>query len=104
MRQNGELCECVAVYVDDLAFAMKNPEEFISVLEDTYKFKVKGTGPLQFHLGADFHRDEHGNLHMSPQKYIDRMIASYERMFGEKPSMQSHSPIEKGDHPELDQR
>jgi hypothetical protein len=27
---------------------------------------------------------------------------SYERIFGEKPSTKCHSPIEHGDHPELD--
>ena len=31
------------------------------------------------------------------------MIASYETMFGEKPRMNVYSPLEKGDHPELDE-
>ena len=31
------------------------------------------------------------------------MIANYERMFGESPKQTAKSPIEKGDHPELDQ-
>ena len=43
-----------AVYVDDLAFAVKDPKAFVEVLETKYKFKVKGTGPLEFHLGANF--------------------------------------------------
>ena len=39
---------------------------------------------------------------MAPQKYIERLIQSYEQMFGIKPSLKVHSPLEKGDHPELD--
>jgi len=103
MRQNGEQYEYVAVYVDDLAFAMEQPQTFVDALVEKYKFKVKGTGPLQFHLGADFHRGDDGVLCMTPTKYIDRLVQSYERMFGEKPSTKIYSPLEKGDHPELDE-
>jgi hypothetical protein len=39
---------------------------------------------------------------MAPCKYIDKMIASYEQMFGVKPKTNLTSPLEKGDHPELD--
>ena len=39
---------------------------------------------------------------MSPRKYINRMVDAYERMFGEKPRTTASSPLEKGDHPELD--
>ena len=38
---------------------------------------------------------------MAPQKYIERMVASYEKMFGEKPSAKMYSPLDKCDHPEL---
>ena len=46
--------EMVAVYVDDLAIGMKDPEAFLSVLTTKYKFKLKGLGPISFHLGCDF--------------------------------------------------
>ena len=39
---------------------------------------------------------------MVPQKYIDRLLSSYEKMFGEKPSAKMYSPLKKGDHPKLD--
>ena len=102
MRQNGDNYEYVAVYVDDLAFAVKDPQFFIQILREKYQFKIKEAGPLEFHLGADFFRDDEGILCMAPQKYIDRLAASYEKMFGEKPSAKMYSPLEKGDHPELD--
>jgi len=102
MRQNGDIYEYVAVYVDDLAIAVKDPQSLLQSLREKYLFKIKEAGPLEFHLGADFFRDDEGTLCMAPQKYIDRLAASYEKMFGEKPSAKMYSPLEKGDHPELD--
>jgi len=102
MRPNGDVYEYIAVYVDDLAIAMLRPKEFTQLLIDKYKFKLKGTGPISFHLGCDFVRDDDGVLCLKPRKYIDRMVASYEQMFGEKPSTKVTSPLEKNDHPELD--
>ena len=102
LRQNGNIYEYIAVYVDDLAFAMKDPQVFIDTLENKYKFKVKGTGPLEYHLGANFERDEQGTLCMTPKKYIDRMIDNYTRMFGKRPPTNVSSPLDHGDHPKLD--
>ena len=39
---------------------------------------------------------------MSPRKYIDKLLGTYERIFGSKPKQSVTSPLEKGDHPELD--
>jgi hypothetical protein len=38
MRQNGEHYEYIAVYVDDLAIAMKDPQAFADALINRYKF------------------------------------------------------------------
>ena len=100
--EDGSSYEYVGVYVDDLAMALKDPQAFVDRLTNVYKFKLKGTGPLEFHLGCDFYRDEHGTLCMSPKKYIERMTEAYVRMFGEKPKTTYRSPLEKGDHPECD--
>jgi hypothetical protein len=102
MRDRGDHYEYIAVYVDDLAIASKDPQSIIDVFTSKYGFKLKGVGPLKFHLGCDFYRDEDGVLCMAPKKYIDRMVKAYERMFGEKPKQNVLSPLEKGDHPELD--
>jgi hypothetical protein len=82
--------------------AMKDPQGFIDELSGKYSFKLKGTGPIEFHLGCDFFRDEDGVLCLSPRKYIEKMVDAYERMFGVKPNTKYHSPLEKGDNPELD--
>ena len=103
MRRNGDIYEYVAVYVDDLAFAVKDPAKFLKDLQsEPFKFKLKGSGPISFHLGMDFFRDNQDVLCMAPKKYIEKMIANYERLFGEPPSQRVSAPIEKGDHPEMD--
>ena len=102
MRDAGDVYEYVAVYVDDLAMALKDPQAFVKILKDKYNFKLKGTGPIAFHLGMEFVRDEDGTLCISPRKYIEKMLGTYEREFGCKPTQNVHSPLEKGDHPELD--
>jgi hypothetical protein len=67
MQCNGDVHEYIGVYDDDLAIVAKNPQEIVDVLENTYKFKLKGTGPISFHLGMDFSRDADGVLCMGPK-------------------------------------
>ena len=102
MRRNGNIYEYIAVYVDDLAIAMVKPQDFADTLQDTYKFKLKGTGPISFHLGMDFFRDDENTLCIASRKYVEKMIANYERIFGEPPKQRYTAPIENCDHPELD--
>ena len=102
MRDRGDHWEYVASYVDDLCLVMKDPKAFTEVLENKYGFKLKGTGPIAYHLGCDFTRDENGTLCIQPKKYIERMIETYVRLFGSKPKEVYTSPLDKGDHPELD--
>ena len=101
MRHMGDHYEYIAVYVDDLLIASRNPAEIVSKLLDVYKFKLKGTGPVSFHLGCDFFRDDEGNLCYAPKKYIDKMLENYRRIYGTMPK-KAHSPLVKNDHPELD--
>jgi hypothetical protein len=94
--------EYIAVYVNDLAIASKCSAGIILTLTEDYKFKLKATGLIEFHLGCDFFRDEEGISCFAPHKYIDKLIASYERMFVSKPKTNKiTSPLVKGDHPEI---
>jgi hypothetical protein len=102
MRPNGDAYEYIGVYVDDLAIVGRNPQEIVDALQTKYNFKLKGTGPIVFHLGMDFFRDSDGVMCIAPRKYIEKMMASYEQFFGSKPSQKFSSPLEKGDHPEVD--
>ena len=102
MRRCDDHYEYIGTYVDDLAIVSKNPQAIIKLLELKHKFKLKGVGPITYHLGCDFVRDENGVLCVQPRKYVERMIDTYERFFGSKPTENVSSPLEKGDHPELD--
>jgi hypothetical protein len=103
MRRVDNHYEYIAVYVDDLAIASKCPADIIRALTEDYKFKLKGTGLMEFHLGCDFFLDKEGVSCFAPHKYIDKLIASYERMFGSKPKTNKiTSPLVKGGHPEID--
>ena len=101
MRDKGDHYEYIGVYVDDLLIVSKEPQSIIDKLTVVHKFKLKGTGPVSFHLGCDFFRDEDGVLCYAPRKYIEKMLDNYKRIYGTNPR-QATSPLVKGDHPELD--
>jgi hypothetical protein len=101
MRAAKDYYEYVAVYVDDLALALKDPGKLIAELENVHGYRLKGVGKISYHLGLNFERDKDGTLRTIPRKYITKMMDNYERMFGGPPK-EASSPLEKGDHPELD--
>ena len=103
MRDAGTHCEYIAVYVDDLMIASHNPKGIIDALKgEPHKFKLKGVGPISYHLGNDYFRDPDGTLCVGPKKYIEKMAVEYQRLFGTTPSRKISSPLDKNDHPELD--
>ena len=103
MKKVDNVWEYIAVYVDDLAIASKNPKAVCDLLIEKYGYKLKGVGPLKFHLGCDFGRDDDGTMFFGPQKYIERMADAFQTLFpGEKVHKYS-TPLEKNDHPELDE-
>ena len=93
--------EYIAVYVDDLAICMKDPKTFCDTLKEKYKLKLKGVGPINYHLGCGYTRDEDGTLVADPRKYVEKILESYEKTFGEKPK-KTKAPLVGGDHPESD--
>ena len=50
MRKNGKLYKYVASYVDDLCIVAKDPTKIIQLLESQHHYKLKGTGPISYHL------------------------------------------------------
>ena len=97
----GTCYEYIAVYVDDLAIAAKDPQAFCNELKKKHNLKLKGVGPLEYHLGCTYKKDPDGTLAADPRRYVNKILESYERMFKEKPR-KSRPPLEGGDHPELD--
>ena len=96
----GTCYEYISVYVDDLAIAAKDPQAFCHELKKRYNLKLKGVGPLEYHLGCTYKKDPDGTLAADPRRYVNKILESYERMFKEKPR-KYRPPIEGGDHPEL---
>ena len=54
MCRNQGLYEYIGIYVNDIAAAAKNPKAITDLLQDKYQFKLKGMGPISFHLGCNF--------------------------------------------------
>jgi hypothetical protein len=98
MCHDGDSYEYVTVYVDDLQY----PKGITDMLTGTYGFKLKGTGPTDYHLGMSFTQNEHGQLCISPKRYIGKMVDLYKQMFKENPPSKAKSPLDSNDHPEID--
>jgi Reverse transcriptase (RNA-dependent DNA polymerase) len=100
MRAAGNVYEYIAVYVDDICIAAKDPQYIIETLKNKHKLQLKNVGLLEFHLGCNFFCDQEKTFYSGPKKYIEKMISNYETWFGTKPR-DYISPLEKNDHPEL---
>ena len=77
MKNCGTHYEYICVYVDDLAIAMRNPQEFIDVLVNDCGNKLKGVGPMEYHLGADIYHNNDGTLCFGAKSYISRLLRTY---------------------------
>ena len=58
MKQNGDVWEYIAVCVDNLAIAAKDAGVVIKMLREKYGYKIKGDGPIDYHLRATVSRDK----------------------------------------------
>jgi hypothetical protein len=50
MRESNNLYEYIDVCVDELLIVASNPKEIVQKLEKQHKFKLKGVGPLTYHI------------------------------------------------------
>jgi hypothetical protein len=80
---------------------MLDPKSLTDTLQKKYNFKLKGTGPIDFHLGQSFSWNDDGEMEISVKCYIDKMKGTYVQLYGEKPRKAS-SPLEQNDHPEME--
>jgi hypothetical protein len=55
MWHDGNYNEYIAAYVDDLVIGSKDPKSITDTLTSTYRFKLKGMGPIDYHLGMSFY-------------------------------------------------
>jgi hypothetical protein len=47
-----DVYEYIAVYVDDPALSLEDPQAFIDILTTKYNFHLTDTRPFKFHLGV----------------------------------------------------
>ena len=52
VSKDGTHYEYLCTYIDDLLFAVDDPEMFLTKLQE--RFKLKGSAPTQHNLGYDF--------------------------------------------------
>ena len=87
--------------MDDLSFAVDDPDDLIKELaKGPFHFKLKGTGPLNFHLGCGFDRDTDDTLHPDPKQCIEKLLDSFRDMFEETPK-KKENPLVPAAPPEL---
>ena len=94
--------EYIVIYVDDLLMASEKPQQNIKDLKEKFKLKIKGDGPLKYHLGCDYKPDNDGTLAAQPTKYINKTLESCKKMFPNENFLNVTSLLEKNDHPERD--
>jgi hypothetical protein len=74
MREHDRPYGYIAVSVDNLLIAARDPREIAWTLEESHKFKLKNVDPLTYHLGCDYFRDKDGTLCSGPRKYMDKIM------------------------------
>ena len=62
-------------------------------LKGKHNLKIKGEGPLKYHLGCDYHMDPDGTLVAQPKKYISKILDSFHQMFPGESLPQVKSPL-----------
>ena len=101
-RPVGNHYEYIAVIVDDLLIFSQDPEAIIKTLENNYKYKLGGVGVPEYYNGADISFNDNGYAQMSAKTYIKNVIERIEKLL-ECTLKNYGSPMDPGDHPELDE-
>jgi hypothetical protein len=83
MQDAGDIWEYIGIYVHDLATCLKDPKAFFDVrMGPKYNYKLKGVGPIKYHLGGDFEQDKDGTLSWGSRTFVKQMLKNYKQMFG----------------------
>ena len=103
MKFKGDHYEYIGVFVDDILVFSKHPEKIIKAIQDTLGYDLKGIGPPEYYNGADmsFNSDTQ-NWELSARTYINNVCSKIESLFEVKLKNYG-SPMEVGDHPEVDE-
>ena len=77
IKQTSYGYDYIATHVDDLIVVSKNPQEYISIIEQEFALRNIELDP-KYYLGAKFSRLPDGKLAMNMEDYIKEVIRKYE--------------------------
>ena len=100
MREKEDHYEYVTIFVDDLLVFSRNAKEIIDIFEVLYG--VKSVGFPEYYNGGDVYEDKNDLLCLSAKTYIKQVCEKIEKLFETKLRCYG-SPLEPGDHPEMDE-
>jgi hypothetical protein len=100
IRRKDDHYEYMSTLVDDILIYSKEPEEIITILEGIYN--LRGIGIPDYYSGADWTCDKDGDICLSAKTYIKNVCDKIEKLFDVKLKNYG-SPLESGDHPEMDE-
>ena len=63
-----------------LQLLQKDPQAFCHELKKKYNIKLKGVGPLEYHLGCTYKKDPDGTLVADPRRYVNKIVGSAHRL------------------------
>jgi hypothetical protein len=89
--------------VDDLLTFSKDPEKIICPIQELFGYELKNLGVPDYYSGADieFNKDK-GYWEMSVNTYINNVTTRLESLLNV--TLQNYgSPLEVGNHPEMDE-
>ena len=69
LREKKNKYKYIAIYGDDLLIESEEPQEIIQDLEEKFKLKIKGDGPLEYHLVCDYKLDKDDTFMAKPTRY-----------------------------------
>ena len=95
--------EYICVYVDDIIVFSKKPEIIIEQLKNKFNYELKGVGEPEYYNGADVTRNTiSGSWEFSAKTYLKNVCEKIEKLLDIKLKNYG-SPMEVGDHPEIDE-
>ena len=73
LREMMKKYEYIAIYVDNLLIVSEEPHKIIQDFKEKFKLKIRGDGPLEYHLGCDYKLHKDGTSVAQLTKYINKI-------------------------------
>ncbi len=102
MRDRGDHYEYIAVIVADLLIFSKEPLLIIEPLQKIWGYSLKAVGSPEYYSGADIEWDGKRQCWTLGSKSYIKSVCDRIEKFLETPLKNTGSPLDAGDHPEMD--